>query len=101
MHIEKMDQLVTISDLHKFQKELLTTIENLISEKQKKEFYTPREFHEITGLKYSTVIYYCNIGQIKARQKCNRGVWSISHSEVERFKQEAHNNTRIIPLHHE
>jgi len=95
---DQLTQLVTIGDLQQFEENLLTSIEHLIAEKNKKEFYSPTEFQQITGMKYSTIIYYLNKGEIKGRQKANRGTWSIHHSEVQRFRKEAHDNVKIISL---
>lgn len=50
-----------------------------------KEFFTPGEFSQTTGMKYSTVTHYCNTGQLKARQERNRGAWQIHASELEKI----------------
>jgi hypothetical protein len=57
-----------------------------------KEFYSPKEFVHLTGMKYSTVIYKCKMGKLKARQDDPSCSWQISASEVDRFKKEADQN---------
>ena len=90
---EELNQLVTVDDLNKFYEKIITELKSLISTNNMKEFYTPREFGEVTGMKYSTVINYCNTGKIKARQDGNGGTWQILRSEIDRFITEAEENT--------
>lgn len=90
---EQLSQLVTRYDLEQLREKLITDIHKVVSNAlNTKEFYTPREFSETTGMKYSTVIHYCNTGKLKARQERNGGTWSIHVSELERFAYEAENN---------
>jgi len=60
-----------------------------LMKQNKKEFYTPKEFHKKTGLAYRTVLHYCSIGKIKAVQRIVGGSWLIYHSELERFINDA------------
>ncbi|MBL4625185.1 MAG: helix-turn-helix domain-containing protein [Flavobacteriales bacterium] len=83
---------VTQEDLNVFYQKITTEFDRLMSEKHYREFYTPREFSNITGIKYPTVIHYCNNGKIKARQHDIGGSWIIPRSEIDRFKDEADDN---------
>ena len=92
---EDFDQIVTRADLasslEKFKTELLKSVARLLNTK---EFYSPKEFSETTGMKYSTVIHYCNTGKLKARQDRPGGTWTIHVSELERYTDEAADNAR-------
>jgi hypothetical protein len=57
-----------------------------------KEFLSPKEFSFITGVKYSTVVYRCSIGKLRARQETPKSSWQIFATEVERYKEEANQN---------
>ena len=96
---ENLNELVTLGDLYSFQNKILSSIKTLITKQNQKEFYTPKEFSKVTGMKYSTIIYYLNRGEIKARQKGTKSAWLIHHSEIERFIKEADSNVKILPLH--
>ena len=90
---EEMTQLVTRHDLELFRERLVTDFSQVVSNAlNTKEFYTPREFSDATGMKYSTVIHYCNTGRLKARQERSGGAWTIHVSELERFAYEAQTN---------
>jgi hypothetical protein len=95
MNIEDLNQLATVKDLEAFQERIINGVKGLLYDKQTlgKEFYTPKEFSHITGLKYSTVIYRCKVGRLKARQDDPNCSWQINASELERFKNEAETNT--------
>ena len=41
-----------------------------------------------TGQKYSTVIYHCKIGSLKARQDAPCCTWQILASELDRYQKE-------------
>lgn len=91
---EELNQLVTIEDLEKFGNKLILEIKKMFAPHSiEKGFYTPKEFSHITGMKYSTVVYRCNTGMLKARQDGPNCSWSIDKSEAERFIQEAESNT--------
>ncbi len=90
---EELNQLATVNDLHGFYQKIVTEIKKTVTENNLKELYTPREFEAVTGMKYTTVILYCNNGKIKARQDGNGGTWLIARSEIDRFITEAEENT--------
>ena len=91
---EELNQLATVADIENLYSRIVNDLRDIISKSlNNKEFYTPREFSESTGMKYSTIIHYCNTGQLKARQERSRGAWQIHASELERFSYEAKNNT--------
>ncbi|GAA5036556.1 hypothetical protein GCM10023207_31920 [Marivirga lumbricoides] len=95
MTTDDLNQLVTRRDLEQFYSKLINDIAQTISNSlNTKEFYSPKEFSESTGMKYSTVVHYCNTGKLKARQDSPGGTWSIHVSELERFAYEASENTR-------
>jgi hypothetical protein len=74
-------------------KEILKELPGQQSNRNKqKEFYSPKEFVHLTGMKYSTVIYRCKMGKLKARQDDPNCSWQISSSEIDRFKKEAEEN---------
>ncbi|PTB98018.1 hypothetical protein C9994_00225 [Marivirga lumbricoides] len=95
MTTDELNQLVTRRDLEQFYNKLINDIGHTIaSNLNTKEFYSPKEFSESTGMKYSTVVHYCNTGKLKARQDRSGGTWSIHVSELERFAYEANENIR-------
>lgn len=57
-----------------------------------KQFYSPKEFSFITGIKYSTVVYRCATGKLMARQETPKSSWQIFATEVERYKEESNKN---------
>lgn len=57
-----------------------------------KEFLSPKEFSHTTGIPYSTIVYRCKIGKLKARQDDPNCSWQIFVSELERYKKEAEEN---------
>lgn len=63
-------------------------------DKAKKEFYSPKQFSFQTGVPYSTVVYRCNMGLIKARQDSPKGSWQIVATELDRYKKEASDNIK-------
>ncbi|MBL4653650.1 MAG: helix-turn-helix domain-containing protein [Flavobacteriales bacterium] len=83
---------LTQEDLNIFYTKITSKFDSLIREKHYREFYTAREFSNLTGIKYQTVIYYCNNGKIKARHPDIGGSWIIPRTEIERFHQEAEDN---------
>lgn len=93
MTTEDLNQIVTRRDLERLYERLINEIGKVISNNlNTKEFFSPKEFSETTGLKYSTVVHYCNTGRLKARQDRPGGTWSIHVSELERFAYEANEN---------
>jgi hypothetical protein len=95
MTIEEWNQVATVKDLEKYHQKTIDAVKGLLHEKQTlgKEFYTPKEFSLLTGIKYSTVVYSCQVGRIQARQHEPNCSWQIVASEVERLKKEAATNT--------
>ena len=57
-----------------------------------KKFFTAKEFSLITGMPYSTVLYKCNTGLIRARQDSPGSSWLIFGDEIQRFTNEANDN---------
>lgn len=89
---EELNQLVTIGDLENFGSKLIVEIKKVFGKHDvKKEFYSPKEFSHVTGIKYSTVVYRCKVGKLKARQDDPNCAWSIHKSELDRFIQEVNN----------
>lgn len=90
---EQLNELVTIADLKAFAAEIITKITDAVKQHDSwKEFYTPKEFSKLTGMKYSTVIHYCNMGLMEADQYVKGGSWIIYRSEVEKRVQRAKDN---------
>lgn len=81
-----LHNIATVGDIERLRKELLAEIQEMISESSIKEFYTPKEFAEVTGLKYSTVVNYCNTGKLAATQLSASGSWLIPRSEIDRLQ---------------
>ena len=94
MNKEDFNQIVTVRDLEAFRKQIINDLKGMLFGKvrEQKEFYTPKEFSYLTGIKYSTVVYHCTTGKLKARQDNPKSSWSIYASELERFKTEADEN---------
>ena len=90
MNKDDLNQLVTKQDLEKYKKELITFIDSKIS--PHKKFYKPTEFSEKTGIPYSSLIYKCTTGKIKAFQESPNCSWLIDASELERFNDLAEKN---------
>jgi len=89
---EELNQLATVNDLHNFHQKIISEIKQVVTENNIKEFYTPKEFEVVTGMKYSTVIHYCNTGKIKAMKDDAGTSRLIARSEIERFITEAEEN---------
>lgn len=89
---EELNKLVTIEDLDSFGKKLIAEMKNILHSREGKEFYSPKEFGHKTGVKYSTVIYWCKVGRLKARQNYPGCAWLIYRTEMERYIQEANEN---------
>lgn len=90
---EEINQLATVKDLEAFRREIVNDVKGLLDQKKSpKEFYSPKEFSYATGMKYSTVVYRCKVGKLKARQDNPNCSWQIDTSELERFKEEASEN---------
>jgi predicted transcriptional regulator len=90
MNKDDLNQLVTKQDLENFKVELSGLLLSKIN--PLKEFYTPKEFEHKTGIPYSTVIYKCTTGRLKAFQDSPNCSWLIYATELDRFKKEADEN---------
>ena len=87
---DDLNQLATKHDLENLKNVLIGLF--LSKTNPLKEFCNPKEFSSRTGLPYSTVIYKCTTGKIKARQDGPNCSWLIYASELDRFKSEADDN---------
>ena len=72
-------------------------IQQLRSQPVNKDWYGTEEVAERTGHSPYTVREWCRFGRVRAsKRRCGRGnskEWMISHSELERFKNEG-----LLPL---
>ena len=79
-----------------FEKLISSAMKNLsgssVNNQLQKQFYSPKEFSFITGIKYSTVVYRCATGKLKARQETAKSSWQIFVTEVDRYKEESNQN---------
>ncbi len=95
MNVKELNELVTKQDLVEVKAELTSIRLILYKINQEKEFYTTKEFAKITGIPYSTVVYKCSMGKLKAHQETENGSWLIIASEIERLKNLANKNLDI------
>jgi len=65
-------------------------IRHIVSTKSTREFYTPREFTDITGLKYDLALKRCREGIIPAHQPYKNGSWLIPGEELAKIKASAY-----------
>jgi hypothetical protein len=86
---EQLAQLVTVGDLHSLKTELIDRICTVLKNQSIQEFYSPKEFAAISGLKYSTVVNYCATCKLAATQTTAKGGWLIHRSEVDRLISES------------
>jgi len=95
MNIEEFNQIATVKDLENYHQKTVNAVKELLYEKQTigKEFYTPKEFSHLTGIKYSSVVYRCKVGRLKATQDGLNCSWQINASEIDRLKGEAETHT--------
>lgn len=90
---EDYNQIATVRDLESVYHRIVNDVKGLLDKKNStKEFYSPKEFSTITGIKYSTVVYRCKVRRLRARQDSPKCSWQIYASEIERFKEEANQN---------
>lgn len=90
---EEINKITTVQDLEVFYHRIVNDVKDMLDKKKSpKEFYSPKEFSTITGLKYSTVVYRCKVGKLKARQDSPNCSWQIYSSELDRFREEANQN---------
>ena len=90
MNKDDLNQLVTKQDLENFKVELKGILLSKIN--PLKEFYTPKEFGFMVGIPYSTIIYKCTSGKLKAFQESPNCSWLIYATELDRFKNQADEN---------
>ncbi len=84
------EELVTVKDLETLRQSIFSDVKGLLDKKKDvKEFYTPKEFSKVTGMKYTTIIYRCKVGKLKATQDGPKCSWLIDGAEVDRLKEEA------------
>lgn len=83
---------LTVEELQKLMASAMKNINSSGNTQLQKEFLSPKEFSHITGIKYSTVVYRCTTGKLKARQESAKSSWQIFATEVERYKEEANQN---------
>lgn len=93
MKKKDLDELVTIADFEKGINDLKGII--LSAMNPQKDFLTPKEFSARTGIIYSTVIYKCNTGKLKAYQESPNSSWFIDATEIERIRKGAEENSDI------
>jgi hypothetical protein len=86
---EDLNKIVTVEDLNELFLSIKKEFENL---KNQREFYSPKEFSERTGVKYRTVIRNCNNGLYFAHQEVDGGSWLIHKSEITKLIEAAKNN---------
>lgn len=88
---DDLNQLVTINDLEIFRYKLMKDLKAALqtANPTEKKFYTPKEFSKITGIAYSSIVYRCSTGKLKARQDEPKCSWQICASEIERYKAES------------
>jgi hypothetical protein len=90
MKKKDLDELVTVFDLEKGINELRGLILSAIN--PQKDFLTPKEFSARTGMNYSTVVYKCATGKLKAYQESPNSSWLIDATEIERIRKVANEN---------
>jgi hypothetical protein len=83
---------LTVGELEKLIASAMKSSNSSSGNQLQKEFLSPKEFSFITGVKYSTVVYRCSIGKLRARQETPKSSWQIFATEVERYKEEANQN---------
>ncbi len=79
--------------LNRIERCLIAINERELSPLKNKAFYSPKEFSFLTGIKYSTVVYRCAIGKLKARQDGPSCSWQIDVEELNRYRKEANGNS--------
>jgi hypothetical protein len=86
--------ILTVQDLMNFGEKFKKDIGGLIQAKINplRDFFTPKEFGARIGRPYSTVVYMCKTGKLKAFQESPNCSWLIHSSELERFVKAAEAN---------
>lgn len=83
---------LTVAELEKLIAISFKNANSSANSQLQKEFYSPKEFSFITGIKYSTVVYRCANGKLRARQETPKSSWQIFAAEIERYKEESNKN---------
>ena len=80
------NSIATVQDLNVFCENIKNHFSDVIKSKINplKEFYTPKEFGAKINRPYSTVVYMCKMGKLKAVQESPNCSWLIHSSELER-----------------
>lgn len=86
---DDLQQLVTKADLEKLKSDIFDELEMFLNQKDSKEFYTPKQFSEITGLKYDVVLKRCREGTLPAHQPYKNGSWLIPGEVLIKMKKSA------------
>lgn len=88
------NNIVTVKDLMEFSENIKKYFMDIIKSKINplKEFFSPKEFGAKIGKPYSTVVYMCKTGKLKAVQQSPNSSWLIHSSELERLVKEANAN---------
>ena len=88
------NNIVTVKDLMEFSENIKKYFIDIIKSKINplKEFFSPKEFGAKIGKPYSTVVYMCKTGKLKAVQQSPNSSWLIHSSELERLVKEANAN---------
>ena len=91
--MQKFNPFEDISErLERIENFLIAMNDRELAVLKNKEFYTPKEFSDLTGIKYSTVIYRCKNGRLKSRQDTPCSSWQIDAKELDRYREEAKAN---------
>lgn len=87
-------EIVTVEDLRIFGEKFKNDISGIIQSKfqPSQKFYSPKEFSAKTSMPYSTVVYKCKMGKLKAFQDSPNCSWLIDASELERYITLAESN---------
>lgn len=83
---------LTVAELEKLLSNAIKNTNSSSGNQLQKEFLSPKEFAYVTGIKYSTVVYRCTTGKLKARQETPKSSWQIFATEVDRYKEESNQN---------
>jgi hypothetical protein len=83
---------LTVAEFEKLIGAAMKNLNSSGNSQLQKEFYSPKEFSFVTGIKYSTVVYRCATGKLKARQETPKSSWQIFATELDRYKEESNQN---------
>ncbi|MBL6445741.1 hypothetical protein JMN32_05435 [Fulvivirga sp. 29W222] len=78
------DSPITKADLENLRMSLEESFERILRRQMdKKRTYTAREYADLMGIPYSTVVSHCSKGVIKARQNRPGGCWIIEADNIQ------------------